>query len=239
MDIDSKKKVVKRRAALLLFILLILFVLPFFHSPSVVTPDPLMAAEEAVESSRNTTETQTPAYPPAPKLKAEDYPSFWGINSRIFVWLVAQLHLWFGAFVLAVPIFVLVIELIGLLTKDERYDKMAYEFIKVSVTAYSFTALFGGLLIFGFVIFYPDFFRYLTDLFGPLMLVYALLFFGESASLYIYYYGWGAMKQGFKKHAHLFLGLLLNLFGTALMILANSMTAFMMAPSGVDAAGAF
>ena len=62
----------------------------------------------------------------------------------MLVWVAAQLHLWFAAFVLAVPIFVFVIEALGMITKDKRYDKMAYEFIKVSLSAYSVTAILGG-----------------------------------------------------------------------------------------------
>ena len=38
-------------------------------------------------------------YPPAPKLTEADYPQIKGVNSRVAVWLVAQLHLWFGAHV--------------------------------------------------------------------------------------------------------------------------------------------
>ena len=63
---------------------------------------------------------------PAPRLSAADYPQIAGINARVFVWLAAQLHLWFAAFVLAVPIFVFIIEAIGMKTRDERYDNMAY-----------------------------------------------------------------------------------------------------------------
>ncbi|MEK6545246.1 MAG: cytochrome ubiquinol oxidase subunit I, partial [Nitrospinota bacterium] len=134
---------------------------------------------------------------PAPKLKVEDYPIVKGFNSRIAVWIVAQLHLFFGAFVLAVPIFVLVIEGVGLATKDERYDHMAHEFIKVSMTAFSITASLGGLLAFMFVSFYPDFFKYMAGIFGKTMIIYALLFFGESFCLYVYYYGWDRMNKGF------------------------------------------
>ncbi|MDP7548037.1 MAG: hypothetical protein QGF20_12145, partial [Alphaproteobacteria bacterium] len=71
-------------------------------------------------------------YPPAPKLTAADYPTIAGVNGRIAVWIFAQLHLWFAAFVLAVPIFVFIIEVIGMRTRDKRYDDMAYEFIKVA-----------------------------------------------------------------------------------------------------------
>ncbi len=178
-------------------------------------------------------------YPPAPKLSPEDYPQMGSINGRILAWVVAQLHLWFAAFVLAVPIFVFIIEAIGMATRDERYDKMAYEFIKVSLTAYSVTAILGGLLLFTLIIFYPDFMKYLVTIFKSTMIFYAFLFFAESASLYIYYYGWNALKYGFAKWVHLTIGLVLNAVGTVLMFLANAWVTFMMSPHGVDAAGVF
>ncbi|MCK5363433.1 MAG: cytochrome ubiquinol oxidase subunit I, partial [Gammaproteobacteria bacterium] len=112
---------------------------------------------------------------PAPKLSAADYPQIAGVNARVFVWLAAQLHLWFAAFVLAVPIFVFIIEAIGMKTRDERYDSMAYEFIKISITAYSLTAILGGLLAFSLIIFYPHVFTYMSGIFKETMFFYALL----------------------------------------------------------------
>ena len=47
------------------------------------------------------------------------------VGSRVAIWVAAQLHLLFAAFVLAVPIFALTIELIGYLTGDRRYDEVA------------------------------------------------------------------------------------------------------------------
>ena len=182
---------------------------------------------------------KTVTYPPAPKLTAADYPTIPGVNSRVVVWLVAQLHLWFGAFVVAVPMFVLIIEAMGMATRDERYDNMAYEFIKVTITAYSLTALLGGLLTFSLVLFYPDLFKYLAVIFKGSMFAYALLFFAESAALYVYYYGWHWLQGGNRKWVHLTLGLLLNAIGLQLMFLANAWTTFMMSPAAVDAAGVF
>ena len=161
------------------------------------------------------------------------------MNSRVAVWLVAQLHLWFGAFVVAVPMFVFIIESIGMATRDERYDNMAYEFIKVSITAYSLTAILGGLLSFGLILFYPDLFKYLAAIFKESMFAYALLFFAESAVLYIYYYGWHWLQGGNKKWVHLTFGLLLNAVGIQLMFPANARTTFMMSPAGLDPAGVF
>lgn len=179
------------------------------------------------------------AYGPAPKLTPADYPQASGVNPRIFVWMAAQMHLWFAAFVLAVPIFVLILEIVGVIKKDARYDRVAYEFLRVSLTAYSITAITGGILLIGLIVFYPDLMKYLASIFGPTMLLYALFFFMESAALYVYYYGWNPWSQGSLKWLHIGTGLLLNASGTTLMFIANAWVTFMMTPSGVDAAGVF
>jgi cytochrome bd ubiquinol oxidase subunit I len=185
--------------------------------------------------------------PPIPQLKPEDYPQVnWPgplKENRVIIWSLAQQHLFFGSFVLAVPIFVMIIEFSGMMMKDpvsaKKYDDLARDFIRISLTAYSVTALLGGLLIFGFITLYPDFFRYLAGLFKPWMHIYALLFLAESGTLYIYYYGWDRMSGGFLKWIHACMGVLLNVFGSTLMMLANSWSSFMMSPAGVDEQGRF
>lgn len=194
------------------------------------------AHDAAVDKDEIREETRA-ALIPAPKPKRSNYPNI-GVSSRTIVWVVAQMHLFFGALVLAVPIFVLVIEFIGFKTNDDRYDDMAHEFMKISLTAYAITALFGGALALCLFLLYPDFMNYMMRVFGSQMLVYAVLFFLESMLLYIYYYGWDALRYGNSKWVHLTLGLLLNAVGTTLLVVANSWTTFMMAPSGVDSAGA-
>ena len=193
-------------------------------------------AEQQITSvGGDAVKNESSALSPAPKPKRSDYPSI-GTSSRGVVWIVAQMHLFFGALVLAVPIFVLFIELIGFKTDDDRYDDMAHEFMKVSLTAYAITALFGGTLALCLFLLYPDFMTYMTRVFGSQMLVYAVLFFLESLLLYIYYYGWNALRYGNRKWVHLTLGLLLNAVGTTLLVVANSWSTFMMAPSGIDPA---
>ena len=44
---------------------------------------------------------------------SDEYRELPGIGSRLAVWMAAQLHLLFAAFVLAVPMFALVIEFMG------------------------------------------------------------------------------------------------------------------------------
>jgi len=176
---------------------------------------------------------------PAPTLETKDYPVISGVNSRIAVWIVAQLHLFFGAFVLAVPIFVWVIEVVGMTTKDPRYDHMAHEFMKVAMTGFSLAASFGGLLTMLLIVLYPQFMHYMVSVFGKVMIIYALMFFAESFFVYTYYYGWDRMNESGNKKLHLFLGLGVNASGLVLMLLANSWTSFMMAPAGIGDDGAF
>ena len=181
---------------------------------------------------------------PAPKTTdgPKDYPRY-NFESRVLLWFANQQHLYYGSFVLAVPIFCMVIEFMGVVTKDKamakKYDQLAYDFIKISLTAYSLTAILGGILIFTFLTLYPAFFGYLSSIFRPVMHIYALTFVAESGTLYIYYYGWDKMKEGLLKWIHLSMSVILNVIGTLLMMLANSWIGFMMSPAGVDEQGRY
>jgi cytochrome bd ubiquinol oxidase subunit I len=162
------------------------------------------------------------------------YRKFPIVGSRVAIWSVAQLHLLFAAFVLAVPIFAFIIEAIGYKTGDPRYDRLAYEFTKLLSVSFSLTATFGAFLTFMLIALYPKFTNYLMSVFSPTFLPYVLLFFAEAFFLYTYYYGWGK----FHPLVHLGLGLGLNVVGTAIMLIANAWLTFMMSPKGVSETGA-
>ena len=234
---------------------------------------------------------------PAFALEENVYRQFLGIDSRRLVWFLAQMHLFFGAFVLGVPLFAVIIEVVGWNNKDPKFDKLAYEFTSLLSVAYATTAALGGLLAFALFTLYPTFMGYMAGIFKDVMFIYALLFFGETFALYLYYYGWHWLKSdtpfaghtkllfrvlalvvgafglafafgligpemrvdtrwfilllyilplavGFwiirdLKSSHIFIGILLNIFGTAIMQLANSWAGFMMSPVGTDSDGAF
>ena len=233
---------------------------------------------------------------PALAQEANVYRQVLGLDSRKVVWFLAQMHLFFGAFVLGVPLFAVIIEIVGWRSNDQRYDKLAYEFTSLLSVAYATTAAFGGMLAFALFSLYPTFMGYMASTFKDVMFVYALLFFAETFALYIYYYGWNAMQNrtpysarlqmifktigvalfvvtvlfffdiiGWKmrgdtrvfmallyllpmsigfylmkdlKSTHIFIGITLNVVGTAIMQAANSMAGFMMSPAGVNEAGA-
>src|SRR5262245_51519053 len=163
-----------------------------------------------------------------------EYRTFPVIGSRTAVWVAAQLHLLFAAFVLAVPLFAFIIEAIGWKTGDRRYDRLAYEFTKLLSVSFSLTATFGAGLTFLLIILYPKFTTYLMDVFSPTFLPYVGLFFLEAFFLYTYYYGWGK----FHPLVHLGLGLGLNIVGTGIMMIANAWLTFMTSPAGISEKGA-
>ena len=185
---------------------------------------------EGLAAPKPATETQAPVKP----YEEAQYRKVPMVGSRVAIWMVAQLHLLFAAFVLAIPIFALIVEAIGYQTGDRRYDRLAHEFTKLLSVSFSLTATFGAALTFMLIILYPKFTNYMMSVFSPTFLPYVALFFAEAFFLYTYYYGWGK----FHPLLHLGLGLGLNVVGTAIMLIANSWLTFMMSPRGVAPDGA-
>ncbi|MGH7962302.1 MAG: cytochrome ubiquinol oxidase subunit I, partial [Candidatus Binatia bacterium] len=131
---------------------------------------------------------------PLPTKEQMVYGDFPLVGRRVAIWAIAQLHLMFGAFVVGVPLFILIIEILGAATKNPRYDDLAHEFTRLLSVAFSTTATFGGVLVFFLIGLYPTFTDLLARIFFPSMVVYVFLFFGEGFSMYLYYYGWEALK---------------------------------------------
>ncbi len=229
-------------------------------------------------------------------LEPNEYRQILGSDSRKLVWFLAQMHLYFAAFVLGVPLFAVIIEIVGWRTNDRKYDRLAYEFTSLLSVAYATTAALGGLFAFTLFALYPTFMGYMIGIFKPVFLLYALMFFGETFCLYLYYYGWNWLSGGDefpkglqmvtrgiavvilaatllfffgvwgpegirgdtrafmtvlyglpmaaafwllkdRKSVHIFIGIMLNVFGTLIMQLANSWAGFMMSPAGVTEKG--
>lgn len=203
------------------------------HSPSF--------AEESTDLYFKT--PGTPQGPPAPSPQETVYSRIGSFDSRLLVWFVTQQHTYFGGFVLALPIFCALLEFLGLSRRKPalalRYDGLARDLAKVALLALSVTAVVGSLMLGMFIFFYPSFMKYMGGTFKAFMPLYAVVFVGESLLLILYYYSWNRMAEPALKWAHASIGVLTNLFGAVLLFLANSWSAFMMAPAGVDAQGRF
>ena len=167
-----------------------------------------------------------PSGPPAPSSEAIVYPRYGSFDSRLLVWFVTQQHTYFGGFVLALPMFCMIMEFVGLMVRDRstasRYDQMARDFLKVALLALSLTAVVGSIMLALFIALYPSFMSYMGGTFKTMMPIYAFIFMAESTSLIVYYYSWERFSQGAAKWAHVTIGVLANAIGTALLFLANA-----------------
>ena len=151
-------------------------------------------------------------------------------GNRTAVWIVAQLHTLFGAFILGAPIFIVISEWLGYRKQDFRYDRLAKELTKVTVILFSMTALTGGLFIFVLLAAYPQFTTWFINQFYLVFaVIYPLMFISGTIVLYMYFYMWDAWK-GEKKGRHIALGVLLNLICMATMFVINGPTSFMNTP---------
>lgn len=202
--------------------------------------------------SETTTETTTDVYyrtpgvpsgPPAPTGDPSNYPRYGSLDNRTLTWFVTQQHTYFGGFVLALPIFCVILEFAGLVSRNRaaalRYDQTARDFLRVALLAMSMTAVVGSLMLGLFIWFYPSFMKYMGGTFKTMMPVYAFVFNAEALCLVAYYYTWNRLATPALKWCHAALGILCNVFGAVLLFLANSWIAFMMSPAGVDAQGRF
>src|SRR5690606_9505955 len=121
---------------------------------------------------------------PAPAAEEIAYPTIAPVDSRVLVWFDTQPHTYFGGFVLALPIFCVLIEFFGSMVRDsalsDTYDRLAKDLARVALLAMSITALVGSVMLALFILLYPHFMQYLGGIFYYLMPAYAIVFPGEA-----------------------------------------------------------
>ncbi|MBI3597529.1 MAG: cytochrome ubiquinol oxidase subunit I [Nitrospirae bacterium] len=150
------------------------------------------------------------------------------IGSRNLIWLSAQVHLIWGGFVLGVPVFAWICEIIGVTSKDEKYIKLSREFTNLLTAAFEMTAMLGAIFLFLLMVLYPKVVNFIAAIFWPTFYVYVGLFAVTTTTLYLYWSGFETMKR--HKGLHLFLGFLLNLFAVAIMVVPNAWATFQASP---------
>src|SRR5260370_40661539 len=108
------------------------------------------------------------------------YRDFPWIGSRAAIWIAAEIHLMFAAFVLGVPIFAVVAEAIGIFGKDQRYHRLAKEFTLLPLIPHSATAIWAAVLDLPLATLYSKSCAYLTAIFPASLWVDEFPFFVES-----------------------------------------------------------
>ncbi|MBF0338122.1 MAG: cytochrome ubiquinol oxidase subunit I [Nitrospirae bacterium] len=165
----------------------------------------------------------------------DGYRFFPLMGSRVWVWIIAQLHLNFAAFVLGVPIFAVSMEFLSWKRSDDRLDRIAYDFTKIFTLAYTLTAIAGTVLMISLPLLYPKFMDHMLKILGPTWWAYILLMYVEVLVCYYYYYSWHQMKD--KKGTHVAIGGLLNIMGATMLLITSSWVGYMTTPAGVSDTG--
>lgn len=166
----------------------------------------------------------------AVQLMSGDPISLPWFSNRDWVWIAAQLHINFAAFILGTPIFIVLCEYIGVRTKDPRYERLAHEITKVTAVCYSLTALTGGFFVIVLIGAYPEFTSHIFQkFFWVIILLYPALFILETIILYVYIYSWEPLKN--RKGVHLTIGVLLNIVGVSTLIVMDIPASYMNTPN--------
>jgi cytochrome d ubiquinol oxidase subunit I len=229
------------RLSFRIFIVTVLCTLLWSAGLALLTAEPVPAADPSTDVYFHT--PGVPSGPSAPSGNESHYPQYGSLDSRLLMWFIIQQHTYFGGFVLALPIFCVLLEFLGLVARNPalalRYDGLAQDLLKVALLAISVTAAVGSIMLTMFIMLYPQFMQYMGGTFKVMMPLYALVFVGTTFLTIAYYYSWGRLTAQGTKWVHLSIGLLAVVFGTSLLLLANAWSAFMMAPAGVDGQGRY
>ena len=182
-----------------------------------------------------------PENPNRDMVKREDYNDLpvnkfnFGLSNRNLIWVVAQLHILFASFILGVPLYTVIAECLYWKTRDERYERLAYEVTKVFVMCYSFTALTGGFFALCLIVYYPTFTTWFFRGFNDLITFwYPMLFLIETGFMYLYYYTWDPLNKANRKGLHILIGILLNIAGISLLFVMDGPAAMMTTPPKIE-----
>ena len=151
---------------------------------ALLNPESLRAADPSTDVYFHT--PGVPSGPSAPMGNESHYPQYGSLDSRLLMWVIIQQHTYFGGFVLALPIFCVLLEFLGLMARNPalalRYDGLAQDLLKVALLAISVTAAVGSLMLTMFIALYPNFMQYMGGTFKVMMPLYALVFVGTNFS---------------------------------------------------------
>lgn len=162
-------------------------------------------------------------------------PLFPGSN-RFIMWMLGEIHLMLAAFMLGVPLFSIIVEIIGWRTGDKKFDYLAWEFTKLVSTASLWTGILGGGLLVGFFTLYGKYSGYMWYIFGGSAGWYVGLLVTAIVITHLYFLSWDRLT-GKLKVLHVLLGVLTNVAGTAIIFMADAWIGFAFTPAGLNPDG--
>lgn len=162
----------------------------------------------------------------------EEFPRYWDQLQLLRKFIVEEswlLHIWIATFTLGAGIIAPVVELLGLVRRDRRYDHFAYRLTLVNVVLYAAGATMAVAAFFFTWGFFPSFWSTLWwQFFWPLVAT-EVAWWGELYVLLLYYFLWNKLT-GRAKPLHVLLGFMwlpMSLFQQAFLF---PMVGFVLTP---------
>lgn len=145
---------------------------------------------------------------------------------RLAIALVALTHTLFATFIVGGTLIGATCESVGVLTKDDRYERLSHSIARILVLISATVSFLGVILIFFLTILWPTFWTTLFRImFWPLILE-ALFFMGEAVCLYSWYYSWGRWPR----KIHLLIAWLGTGFSWIAMVMIDIVGSYLLTP---------
>ncbi|NUP07377.1 MAG: cytochrome ubiquinol oxidase subunit I [Polyangiaceae bacterium] len=137
-------------------------------------------------------------------------------------------HIVFAAIGIAMPVLMVIAEVMWLRTKEDEYLKLAKRWAKGTAVFFAVGAVSGTVLSFELGLLFPNFMKHAGPLVGLPFSLEGFAFFTEAIFLGVYLYGWDKVHRW----AHVGAGVVVALSGTLSAVFVTFVNAWMNAPTG-------
>ncbi|HZR46016.1 MAG TPA: cytochrome ubiquinol oxidase subunit I, partial [Candidatus Manganitrophaceae bacterium] len=145
---------------------------------------------------------------------------------RLAIALTALTHTLFATFVVGGTLIGALCESVGVLTKDDRYERLSHSIARNLVLMSAAVSFLGVVLVLFLTILWPSFWTTLFRImFWPLILE-ASFFLGEAICLYSWYYSWGRWPR----KVHLLIAWLGAGFSWIAMVMIDIVGSYLLTP---------
>src|SRR5918992_8969 len=154
------------------------------------------------------------------------------IGKNVVIAVLVQTHILFAAFIIGAVIIAATSEYLGMITKQNNYERFARNLARFVVLLFASGAALAITFVLALVTLFPVFFSYLQNIFFWVFLVEAFMFLGQIIIVYAWYNVWD--KLAYRKSLHVVFGFVAGFFGLMAMTMIDAVASFMLTPPEVD-----
>ena len=155
------------------------------------------------------------------------------IGNNLVIPLLVVPHILIAAYIIGINLIAATSELVGMITKQRRYDRFARNAAKTTLLLFAVGSSLAFTFILALITLYPVLLSHLQNIFFWVFLAETFMFVGEVITVYAWYIAWD--KMAYRKNLHVTMGFVAGLFGLTQMIFINVVAAYMLTPSNAPA----